>query len=214
MIKMIAFDLDGTICDSVPMCVEAFCKAVSPYTEQKITKKEVLLTFGLNEVGMVKAIVKENWEKALEDFYHYYEELHEKCAKPFPGICEFIDFLKQHEILVALITGKGKRSCEITLKKLKLDDTFDEIMLGSEQQPSKTQSILLLMEQYSVKPNEFYYIGDMTADVTACHDAGVTCLSASWQEFSYYDELQKINVPYVFESICKLKDYIYLTMNS
>lgn len=30
MIKLIAFDLDGTIGETVPMCIRAFEKAVSP----------------------------------------------------------------------------------------------------------------------------------------------------------------------------------------
>lgn len=31
MIKLVVFDLDGTIADTIPMCIEAFGKAVSPY---------------------------------------------------------------------------------------------------------------------------------------------------------------------------------------
>lgn len=30
MFKMVAFDLDGTIADTIPLCVEAFRKSVSP----------------------------------------------------------------------------------------------------------------------------------------------------------------------------------------
>ena len=45
MIKLVAFDLDGTIADTIPMCIEAFKQAVSPYaskilSEDDIVKKE------------------------------------------------------------------------------------------------------------------------------------------------------------------------------
>lgn len=92
MIKMVAFDLDGTICDSIPLCIEAFMKAVTPYADHELTEKEIINTFGLNEIGMVKAVVKKDWENALNDFYNYYEELHDMCAEPFEGIYELIAF--------------------------------------------------------------------------------------------------------------------------
>lgn len=69
MIKLVAFDLDGTIADTIPMCIEAFGKAVSPYAGHTLTKDEIVQTLGLNEIGMVKAVVKEHWENALRDFY-------------------------------------------------------------------------------------------------------------------------------------------------
>ena len=95
MVKMVAFDLDGTLCDSIPMCIKAFCEAVSPYADHEITEKDVIETFGLNEIGMIKAVVNQNWEQALHDFYQYYEKLHYMCSEPFPGICELIEFLQK-----------------------------------------------------------------------------------------------------------------------
>ena len=53
MIKLIAFDLDGTIGDTVPMCIRAFEKAVSPYAGHMLSEREISQTFGLNEVGMI-----------------------------------------------------------------------------------------------------------------------------------------------------------------
>lgn len=209
MIKMIAFDLHGTLCDSVTMYIEAFCEAVSPYAGHEITEKEVIQTFGLNEIGMIKEVVKWNWEEALQDFYQYYEKIHGMCLEPFPGIRNLIHYLRENHIIVALITGKGKKSCDITLEKLKLKDDFDEIATGSEKNPNKAEAILLLMEKYSVKVDEFYYIGDTVADVIACKKVGVTCLSASWAELSDNKKLLKINPSYVFESISELSEFIY-----
>lgn len=213
MVKMVAFDLDGTLCDSIPMCIEAICKAVSPYADHEITEKDVIETFGLNEIGMIKAVVNQNWEQALQDFYQYYEKLHYMCSEPFPGICELIDFLKGNHIIVALITGKGEKSCDITLKKLGLHDTFVEIATGSEKSPNKVESILYLMQKYSVKADEFYYVGDAVSDAIACHKAGVTCLSTAWTESSNSSKLRKINPSYVFENITELKKFLYKVIN-
>ena len=50
MIKLIAFDLDGTIGETVPMCIRAFEKAVSPYAGRTLSEREITQTFGLNEL--------------------------------------------------------------------------------------------------------------------------------------------------------------------
>lgn len=74
MIKLIAFDLDGTIGDTVPMCIRAFEKAVSPYAGHMLSEREISQTFGLNEVGMIKKVAGEKWREALYDFYPVYEK--------------------------------------------------------------------------------------------------------------------------------------------
>lgn len=76
MFKMIAFDMDGTIADTIPLCVEAFRRSVSPYVGHELSEQEIVETFGLNEIGMIKVLVSENWEAALQDFYCAYTLLH------------------------------------------------------------------------------------------------------------------------------------------
>lgn len=75
MIKLVAFDLDGTIGDTIPMCLKALKKAVTPYvTLNDVSENDILETFGLNEKGMIKKLVGYNWENALDDFYVIYEQ--------------------------------------------------------------------------------------------------------------------------------------------
>ena len=50
MIKLVAFDLDGTIGDTIPMCLKALKKAVTPYvTLNDVSENDILETFGLND---------------------------------------------------------------------------------------------------------------------------------------------------------------------
>ena len=110
MIKMVAFDFDGTIADTIPICIEAFKKAVSPYAGHVLTEDEIIQTFGLNEIGMIKTVVKDNWKLALQDFYYYYEKMHSNCRKPFSQIGDLIIYLKKKGVIVPLVTGKGRMS--------------------------------------------------------------------------------------------------------
>lgn len=208
MIKLIAFDLDGTIGETVPMCIRAFEQAVSPYAGHTLSEREITQTFGLNEVGMIKVVAGEKWREALHDFYPVYEQMHDECPEPYQGICELIHTLKAAGILVALITGKGEKSCRITLEKFGMQDLFCCVKTGAEDRPNKAEAIEELLDAYQVAKDEFYYIGDAVSDVTACKKAGVPCLSAAWGTTADISGLEEANPSKVFLSIEDLAHFL------
>lgn len=213
MIKLVAFDLDGTIGDTIPMCIKAFRQAVSPYAGHLLTDRGIIETFGLNEIGMIKSIVPEKWKQALRDFYSLYEKLHYECSKPYEGIPELIATLRAKELILALITGKGERSCRITLNEFGMEHDFDEILTGSENKNVKAQSLRLLLKKYDLLPAQCVYIGDAVSDVSEAGKAGVICLSALWGTTAKAKELKSINADYIFETVGELKNYLMKNTN-
>ena len=211
MIKLIAFDLDGTIGETVPMCIRAFEKAVSPYAGRTLSEREITQTFGLNEVGMIKMVAGEKWQEALHDFYPVYEKMHEECPEPYEGIRELINTLKKEGILVALITGKGEKSCRITLEQFGMQDLFCSVKTGAEDRPNKAEAIGELLHDCHLAKDEFYYVGDAVSDVTACRKAGVTCLSAAWGTTADIRGLEEANPSNVFFSIGDLSHFMLRT---
>jgi len=207
MIKMVAFDFDGTIADTIPMCIEAFKKAMSPYIEYELTDHMILQTFGFNEAGMIKTVIKDNWKSALKDFYTYYEKMHDSCSSPFPKICDLIEYLKGKDIIVPLITGKGQKSCNISLKKLEIENCFSDVMVGVETYHNKAESISKMLEKYAIKKDEFYYIGDAPSDVMVCREVGVPCLSAAWSNTADIENLKKMNPDLMFYNISDLMSF-------
>lgn len=205
MIKLVAFDLDGTIADTIPMCIEAFKQAVSPYASKILSEDDIVKTFGLNEEGMIKEVVSEDWEKALIDFYVKYKEMHTVYIQPFAGIRE----LKKNSIIVSLITGKGQRSCDITLHHFEMEALFDSISIGSPDRNTKAESMAELMSKYNIQPAEMVYVGDEFSDITACSKVGIQCLSAAWiASLSKMKKLEKENQGYVFSSIKSLHSFL------
>ena len=49
------------------------------------------------------------------------------CAPPLDGLVETIRWLKSAGLVVAMVTGKGRRSCEISLERYGLSDCFDMV---------------------------------------------------------------------------------------
>lgn len=211
MIKLVAFDLDGTIGDTIPMCISAFKKAVTPYTNHELTEKEIIQTFGLNEEGMIRQVITgDNWQEALDDFYDVYKKMHAiKCPHPFEGIAKLIGELKKKSIVIALVTGKGKKSCIITLKQFNMEGCFDCIKTGSSERNRKAEHLNNLLVEYSLQPYEMVYIGDTVSDVMACQKIGIKCLSAVWAT-SDMDicEIKEHNKEHLFYSVESLRFFL------
>lgn len=211
MIKLVAFDLDGTIGNTLPMCIQAFKKAAQPYIKHKLSDEEVVRTFGLNEEGMIKCVVGETcFQQALHDFYVIYRVLHkEMCPKPFDGICELITLLKQKGIIVVLITGKGIKSCDITLKQFDMASFFEEVITGNTERNIKSEALKGLLRSYCLTTDEIVYIGDTVSDIMECQKANIKCLSVAWN--TPQNEalvLENCNPRNVFYSISSISDFL------
>jgi phosphoglycolate phosphatase len=50
MIKLVAFDLDGTIGDTIPICIHAFKEAVSPYSNRQLSEQDIIPKCPLGEL--------------------------------------------------------------------------------------------------------------------------------------------------------------------
>jgi len=214
MIKLVAFDLDGTIGDTIPMCMQAFKMSVEPYIDYILSDEDILKTFGLDEEGMIKQVItSDNWKKGLDDFYRIYQEMHALCPHPFDGIVKLIEELKDRSIPVVLITGKGKGSCQITLQWFEMENYFDRIETGSPEKNRKSEAMNSLLVEYKLNPNEMVYVGDAVSDILFCQQTGVKCLSAAWAKSADFAVLEKYNKGNVFESISSLKECLFPLLN-
>ena len=210
MLKMVAFDLDGTIANTIPLCLEVFKKAVFPYTKRILSDEEIINTFGLNEAGMIRQIIPNKLEsqEALKNYHELYEEMHYMCETPFAQINELLECLKQKGLTLTMVTGKGAESCEITLQKFALKNYFKDIKTGSKSKPNKADSIFDLMRKYQLFQDEIIYIGDTVSDVTTCNQLNICCLSAAWSPSVNLDALRAVNETNVFTTVESLQNYI------
>ena len=133
---------------------------------------------------------------------------HYECSEPYEGIPDLIAALRAKGFILALITGKGERSCRITLNEFGMEHDFDEILTGSENENIMAQSLRLLLKKYDLLPAQCVYIGDAVSDVSEAGKAGVICLSALWGTTAKAEELKSINADYIFETVGELKDYL------
>ena len=145
-IKAIIFDLDGTLANTLPLCIEAFRQSVQPLINRAISDAEIIATFGPSEEGTIMALAPDHYDKGVADYLRFYKTLHNICSTPFNGIKELLVTLQRKGIRIAMVTGKGKHSTAISLQYFGLEDFFEIIETGSPNGQKKAEGIQQVLE--------------------------------------------------------------------
>lgn len=180
MLKAVIFDFDGTIGDTLPLVIKAIRYGVEPFIDRKLSDDEIAATFGPIEEGSIAHFVPdpEKCKIGCQRMYEAYEKYHDELAgKPIAGVVDLIKHLKSENLIVTLATGKGKKTCDISLAKYKMDNLFDTVETGSIKGGIKPQMMKNIMDKYHLKPNEVIYVGDAPTDIDAAREVGVGIVS-------------------------------------
>lgn len=210
--KAVIFDLDGTLANTLSLCIAAFRKSIEPLAGIKLSDRDIMATFGPTEEGTINALVPYEYDQALSDYIKYYRDLHDMCSKPFDGIEEILMWLKSKGIIVGMVTGKGRLSCDITLDYFGITDCFDMIQTGSPLRQIKTEGIISILDKFGLQPNEAIYVGDAPSDITSSRRAGVPVASVAWAETTNLNELKDLNPDYIFTTIADFRKFLQKTI--
>lgn len=182
VIKGIIFDIDGTLADTLPMCVESFQVALERIVGRRFTAEEITSYFGLSEEGIIAQFASENLPEAIECFFEIFEDLHRQVTGPFPGILEILQDLRKWGIPLAAVTGKGRRGAEITVRMLGLEPYLDVLEAGFDDGPDKPRSLRRALDRLGLEPHEAVYVGDTAGDMRAAAKAGMQAIGAAWAQ--------------------------------
>lgn len=201
-IKGVIFDLDGTLANTLPLCIQAFRKSIEPILHRPISDEEIIATFGPSEEGTIRSLIPEYYNQGVADYLQFYEILHEICPNPFDGIRELLTLLADKSVRVAMVTGKGVHSTAISLKKFDILHFFEIIETGSPYGPRKTEGIHAVLAQWNgIKKEEVLYIGDAPGDIEASRNAGIPVIAAAWADTADAEKLERLQPDGIFHHI-------------
>ncbi|MBV9467617.1 MAG: HAD family hydrolase [Abitibacteriaceae bacterium] len=190
-IKAIIFDLDGTLADTFPLIVASWNAAMREPLGRDFTPDEVVARFGIPDSAMLRRELQELpepvWKQANEAYHAHYEAYHD-IVTPFEGVPAMLRALHELGLPMGVMTGKGRRTADITLHILGWMEFFGSVVTGDEvenQKPSP-DGILLVAQELGVAPQHCVYIGDAPSDIEAGKAAGMLTIAAAWH--SYYGE--------------------------
>ncbi|MEN3202955.1 MAG: HAD family hydrolase [Atribacterota bacterium] len=200
MFKLFIWDLDNTVVGSSRLLWGAFRWVAEHFAQRLMSPREIVSLYGPPEDVVIEQIVgKEKKEEALQAFYKFYEQEHDRLVTLFPGVLDILSFLRAKGVKQALFTSKGRKSAYITLERLHIGHHFDFVLCGDEVERAKPypNGVIRILQHFGVHPQEVLYVGDSPLDAQAAHDAGVAFALALWDSF-HQSEAQSIKAEYVF----------------
>lgn len=184
MLKAVIFDMDGTLGDTLDLCVEAYRQATLEFTGRKPEPQEVPRFFGISDRGVLAGLLGIAYDDPalpIERFARIYEELHPQLAPaPFPGATETLRQVKALGLKLGLVTGKECYTARPTLRRFGMDGLFDWEGLGKPTHNCKGERLREAMAFFNLKAKEMLYVGDAPSDITECRSVGVPIVNAAW----------------------------------
>ena len=208
-LKAVIFDLDGTIANTLPLCITSFRQSIEPLAGRAVSDAEIIATFGPSEEGTIMALAPNHYDKGVSEYLRIYEENHHMCAAPFEGMPELIASLKNKGIRVAMVTGKGRASAVITLDKFGMLHLFEILEAGNPDGNRKAEGIESILEAWSnIGKDEVVYVGDTTSDILTCRQVGIPIVSAAWAETAEPNALVAMHPDYIFYTVPEFADWM------
>jgi pyrophosphatase PpaX len=179
LIKAVLFDLDGTLINTNELIIKSFEYTLKKHLNTKITRNEILATFGAPLRDVLARYDAGGADLMLEIFREYSEEHHDLLASSIEGVEEGLSLLKKERVKIAVVTSKRISTALRGLNLFSLDKYFD-IIVGPEDtkihkpfgDPALRACALL-----EVEPFEALMVGDSLNDILCGKNAGCkTCL--------------------------------------
>lgn len=180
--KAAIFDLDGTLTDTLALVFLSVNAALSPIWGGARSEAEIRTLFGPTEEVLIARATAHGREEAIERFFRCYEEEHDRLAHPFPGVMAMLQAVEQGGTRIGIVTNKGRRSTEISLRRLGMRRFAQAIASGDDVERPKPDpaGILQVARALGAAPREAIYVGDSPSDMRAARAAGVRAVAAGW----------------------------------
>lgn len=191
-IKGILFDLDGTLVNTIPMCISAYRQTFEQLLDRPVSDAEITANFGLSEEGIIQRMIPDQAEAGLKLYHEIYERLHSECSETFPGIKTALELLKQREVKMAVVTGKGAYTAHLTLEYLGIAHYFDHVEPGDAQANVKEKAIRKILAEWQLETGAAAYVGDSDTDMLQAAKANVLPLAACWAETETIHQLHSM----------------------
>ena len=195
---LIAFDWDGTLCDSTAIIVRCIQAAVCDVGGAMPSDEAASYVIGM---GLMQALAhaapdvpRERYTE-LGNRYRYHYLQNQNDLSLFAGVMPLLGALRDRGHLLTVATGKSRRGLNEALHTAQLRGMFDGSRTADET-AGKPHPLMLheLMAEFDVAPERVLMIGDTTHDLQMAQAAGCASVGVGYgahptDEFARYAPL-------------------------
>lgn len=184
-IRLILFDLDGTLADTAPDLAYALNQTLALHGKEPLNFEQIRPHVSHGGIALIRAgfgIEPDHpeFEKYRQDLLAIYLDNIARETALFPGMDEVISFFERNNLSWGIVTNKPDWLTDPLMEKMGLTERAACIVSGNTTDNSKPhpEPILHACRLVGFKPDESLYIGDAERDIEAGRRAGTATLTA------------------------------------
>ena len=205
MYKACIFDLDGTLTDTLESLTCSVNTMLGEMGLASITADECRAFVGNGARKLVEKSIRATGdpeatrlEEAVEIYGRVFQKLCTYHVKPYEGIVELLELLKNKGVHMAVLSNKPDAQTKDVVATFFAKDTFEYVQGQKEDVPRKPDptAVFMILDKLQVKREECLYIGDSEVDMKTGNAAGVDTVGVTWG-FRSKDVLLEENATYI-----------------
>ena len=208
MIKLVIFDLDGTLLYTIKDITVALNYALKKSNLQEVTIEEAKYMVGSGVDNLIKKAISDNLanlnqvKSDYQDYYINHNHIYTNC---YQGIMHLVKVLKQANIKLAVLSNKPDEDTKQIIK-FYFNDLFDLVVGARSEVKLKPDSeqVEYILDYFKVAKEETLYLGDSEIDVATAKNAIVNIGACLWG-YRKKEELQGANI--YFNSPKEIENY-------
>jgi phosphoglycolate phosphatase len=210
--KLLIFDWDGTLCDSlsrISHCVVLAAEENGFVLSESIDPKEVI-GLGLYESfqALFDKASNEQVTAMCASYSRNFIKLDNDPSPFFDGTLDALNDLKKAGYRLAIATGKSRKGLDRALSAKKLSSFFD-ISRCSDETASKPNPLMLfeILDEINILPEHTIMIGDTVYDLEMALNAGIPSIGVNYGAHNPV-RLKKYRPLFCVDRISEIKIYL------
>lgn len=215
--KLIIFDFDGTLINSIPDLTLSVNKMLSHYNLPSLSIKETTPFIGNGARPLVerslRATMPENEvsetliNEAFDIYFSAYKKVTCKDTFLYDGVIDTLEYLKVKGYIMVICTNKPYYFVEPILDKLNLKIYFKD-WIGEDSLDKKkpnAEPLLYLANKFGTKIEDCVMIGDSKNDILAAQNANMDSIGLTYG-YNYNENIADYNPTKVIEEFSLLQN--------
>ena len=188
MKKLVIFDLDGTLLDTIADLAESANYALKQlgYPTHDVETIRTFVGNGINKL-LERALpsyeqTEENVIRMRSHFVPYYDVHNADLSSPYPGIVNLLEDLQAKGIQIAVASNKYQAATVKLVKQYFPNIDIVEILgqrEGINVKPDPT-IVFDILKKAKVSFEETLYVGDSGVDMQTAINAGIDAVGVTW----------------------------------
>ena len=188
MKKLVIFDLDGTLLDTIADLAESANYALKQldYPTHPVDAIRTFVGNGINKL-LERALpaheqTEENIMRMRSHFVPYYDIHNADLSTPYPGIVSLLEDLQAKGILIAVASNKYQKATVKLVKQYFPNIDFVEILGQREGINVKPDPSIVfdILQKANLSKENVLYVGDSGVDMQTAINAEVDAVGVTW----------------------------------